>query len=583
MSTLDEFMIVVGAENRPPMLDKPHYKSWKHRIELYIQEDDTVRLKTYEELSDKEKLQTNCDLKATNMVLQGLSLNVYALVNHHKIAKDIWDRVKLLMQGTSLSRQERECKLYDEFDKFSHVKGLQGNASGSRGNTSGQVKVIKCYNCQGEGHMARQCTQQKRRRDAAWFKEKVLLVQAHAEGKKLDEEQLAFLADPRVTYGQVAQTITHNAAFQTDDLDAYDSDCDDIPSAKEVLMANLSSYDSDVLSEVKEKESLLTTLNGFKTKFKERESKSIHKEIVLENKNKELDNIVSEDFGKRFVPQQELSSEQKFWLLSFDKNSEEPSTSNTPVKIEVSSELSKEMLRNFHGRNLSKGNIIKIFYPGLNNITQEVLNAATGGIFLYKTPNQAYQLLEDKVLLKIDRAKNQKTKSSLKKIVAFVAEAKKVLRAATSPCHYISQNCITMSSPDHSTSNNEDAFSSNIPDYVSTILDYFPASSRKTYSNASNNSTGKIPPEFSLFYNMKDIQAFYAKEVPISSPNPITPPIILTPSPVLPPSLLFDPRYFFVPEELLPPKKQIHPHLLPQLCYLNQLGNKSILMNHHLP
>ncbi|GJT43564.1 reverse transcriptase domain-containing protein [Tanacetum coccineum] len=73
----------------------------------------------------------------------------------------------------------------------------------------------------------------------------------------------------------------------------------------------------------------------------------------------------------------------------------------------------KEMLRNCHGHNLSKGNIIKIFYHGLNEITQEVLNAAAGGIFLYKTPNQAYQLLQDKVLLKFDWAKNQKTKSSL--------------------------------------------------------------------------------------------------------------------------------------------------------------------------
>ncbi|GJR82731.1 reverse transcriptase domain-containing protein [Tanacetum coccineum] len=66
-----------------------------------------------------------------------------------------------------------------------------------------------------------------------------------------------------------------------------------------------------------------------------------------------------------------------------------------------------------------KGNIIKIFYHGLSEITQEVLNAATGGIFLYKTPNQAYQLLEVKVLLKLDWAKNQKTKSTLKKTVAF--------------------------------------------------------------------------------------------------------------------------------------------------------------------
>ncbi|GJW86527.1 reverse transcriptase domain-containing protein [Tanacetum coccineum] len=70
----------------------------------------------------------------------------------------------------------------------------------------------------------------------------------------------------------------------------------------------------------------------------------------------------------------------------------------------------KEMLRNYHGHNLSKGNIIKIFYHGLSEITQEVLNAAAGGIFLYKTPNQAYHLLEDKVLLKLDWAKNQKTK-----------------------------------------------------------------------------------------------------------------------------------------------------------------------------
>ncbi|GJU69806.1 reverse transcriptase domain-containing protein [Tanacetum coccineum] len=82
----------------------------------------------------------------------------------------------------------------------------------------------------------------------------------------------------------------------------------------------------------------------------------------------------------------------------------------------------KEMLRNCHGHNLSNGNIIKIFYNGLNEITQEVLNAAAGGIFLYKTPNQAYQLLKDKVLLKLDWAKNQKTKSSLKKIVAFTVE-----------------------------------------------------------------------------------------------------------------------------------------------------------------
>ncbi|GJZ49669.1 hypothetical protein Tco_0766190 [Tanacetum coccineum] len=76
----------------------------------------------------------------------------------------------------------------------------------------------------------------------------------------------------------------------------------------------------------------------------------------------------------------------------------------------------------FHGRNLSMGNIIKIFYHGLNEITQEVLTVAADGIFLYKKLNQAYQLLEDKVVLKLDWAKNQKTKTSLKKTAAFVDE-----------------------------------------------------------------------------------------------------------------------------------------------------------------
>ncbi|GKB76261.1 hypothetical protein Tco_0943156 [Tanacetum coccineum] len=54
--------------------------------------------------------------------------------------------------------------------------------------------------------------------------------------------------------------------------------------------------------------------------------------------------------------------------------------------------------------------------------TENEFSIKVGGIFLYKTPNQAYQFLEDKVLLKLDWAKNQKTKSSLKKTVAFAAE-----------------------------------------------------------------------------------------------------------------------------------------------------------------
>ncbi|GKE02420.1 hypothetical protein Tco_1390403 [Tanacetum coccineum] len=159
--------------------------------------------------------------------------------------------------------------------------------------------------------MARQCPKPKIKRDATWFRDKVLLVEAQGSGKVLNEEELAFLADPRVAEGPVTQTIiTHNAAYQVDDLDAYDFDCDDISIAKAVLMANLSSYGSDALSEfadfekeinslkqtlskqLKEKESLTTTLNVFKNESKEKEDKNTDKEIALERKVKELDNIV---------------------------------------------------------------------------------------------------------------------------------------------------------------------------------------------------------------------------------------------------------------------------------------------------
>ncbi|GJY10967.1 hypothetical protein Tco_0379152 [Tanacetum coccineum] len=103
-----------------------------------------------------------------------------------------------------------------------------------------------------------------------------------------------------------------------------------------------------------------------------------------------------------------------------------------------------------------------------------------------------------------------------------------------------------MSSPNRSTSNIKDAFSSmNILNYTSVSPDYFLASAGISSFNSSENpKENMIPPVFSSFYNnpcLKDVQAFYAKELLISPPDPITPPAILTPSLVLPPSLLFDP------------------------------------------
>ncbi|GKA48805.1 hypothetical protein Tco_0741763 [Tanacetum coccineum] len=440
-------MILSGADNRPPMLDKDLYDSWKSRMDLYMQnreygrmilesvehglliwptieENGVTKTKKYDKLSATEKIQADCDLKETNIILQGLPSDIYSLIIHHKVSKDLWEKVQLPMQGTSLTKQERECKMYDAFDKFTHIKGesvhqyylrftqlindmniykikmeqfqlhayleqhelhanevrimrernqdplalisttypstplaishpstpypnaysstihqeacpqpssvpqieytvfivnqqthlvefpqmdsslavpvfKQGDdlidainkmmsflsivVSSRFPTTNNQlrnssnlrqqgtihdgrvtVQIVQrrqsSYaagtsetraNISGTGHMARQCPKPKRKRDATWFRDKVLLVEAQGNSKILNEEELKFLADSGIAEGPVTQlVITHNAAYQEDDLDAYGSDCDEISTAKAVLMANLSSYGSDVLSEV---------------------------------------------------------------------------------------------------------------------------------------------------------------------------------------------------------------------------------------------------------------------------------------------------------------------------------------------
>nr|GEV47830.1 hypothetical protein [Tanacetum cinerariifolium] len=146
MTNLADKAILSGADNRPPMLEKDMYDLWKSRMELYmlnrqhgrmilesvesgpllwpsIEENGVTRLKKYSELSPTEAIQVDCKVKATNIILQGLPPVVYALVSTHKVAKELWERIQMLMQGTSLTKQDRDCKLYDEFDKFAYRKG----------------------------------------------------------------------------------------------------------------------------------------------------------------------------------------------------------------------------------------------------------------------------------------------------------------------------------------------------------------------------------------------------------------------------------------------------------------------------
>nr|GEU52080.1 hypothetical protein [Tanacetum cinerariifolium] len=234
MTTLADKAILSGADNRPPMLEKDMFTHLAN-----YEENDATRPKKYSDLTPSEAIQADCDVKATNIILQALPPEIYALVSNHKVAKQLWETIQLLMQGTSLTKQERECKLYDEF-----IKQHEFYAN--------KVRVLHERNSDPPALVAnQQFTKPKRKKDDSWFKDKVLLVQSQANGHILHDEELQFLADPGIPEGQATQSvITHNAAYQADDLDAYDSDCDELNTAKIALMANLSQFGLDALAEV---------------------------------------------------------------------------------------------------------------------------------------------------------------------------------------------------------------------------------------------------------------------------------------------------------------------------------------------
>nr|GEX50781.1 probable E3 ubiquitin-protein ligase RZFP34 [Tanacetum cinerariifolium] len=311
-----------------------------------VKENEVTKPKRYSELSTTKAIQANCYVKATNIILQGLPPEVYALVSMHKFAKELWERIQMLMQGTSLTKQEKELfqRGNDLIDAINHmmsfltavvtlrvtiqpIKGRKNSlttgmsrqyTSGPSGTNSGKQRVIVCYNCKGEGHMSKQCTKPKKKRDESLFKDKVLLFQAQANGQVLHEEDLEFLVDPGIAKTQSTQyVITNNAAYQADDLDAYDSDCDEINSAKIALMVNLSQYGSDNLAEINQ------------------DNKNVNEILTAE-----LERYKDQDFETRFVPQTELSAEQAFWSQN-SRNSKEPNLSTSTTTVEVPKELPK--------------------------------------------------------------------------------------------------------------------------------------------------------------------------------------------------------------------------------------------------
>nr|GEW22477.1 integrase, catalytic region, zinc finger, CCHC-type, peptidase aspartic, catalytic [Tanacetum cinerariifolium] len=214
-----------------------------------------------EERESTEAIQADCDVKATNIILQGLPPEVYAL--------------------------ERECKLYDEFDKFAYKKGKHYNTKflntlppeWSKFVTD--VKIVQelhttnidqlhAYLEQHEFLTNEVRLMHERNSDmlalvATHQRTQVYYVEGlghnlFSVGQFCDSNmEVAFrqhtcyirnLEDLGIPERQAIHTvITHNVAYQADDLDEYDSNCDKLNTAEVALMVNLSHYGSDALTE----------------------------------------------------------------------------------------------------------------------------------------------------------------------------------------------------------------------------------------------------------------------------------------------------------------------------------------------
>ncbi|GKC94898.1 hypothetical protein Tco_1160340 [Tanacetum coccineum] len=162
MSSMSEDIQCAGSDTRPPMLDRTDFESWQQRIRLYCLGKDNgenimksinegpfhmgtvsdviaggtegavqqgpVRARVLNDLSAEEKERYKADIRATNILLQGIPKDIYSLINHYTDAKDIWENVKMILEGSELTKDDRESQLYDEFEHFRQIKGetIQG-------------------------------------------------------------------------------------------------------------------------------------------------------------------------------------------------------------------------------------------------------------------------------------------------------------------------------------------------------------------------------------------------------------------------------------------------------------------------
>ncbi|GJR55198.1 retrovirus-related pol polyprotein from transposon TNT 1-94 [Tanacetum coccineum] len=106
-----------------PLVEFPYNNSYHPSVKCASFEALYGRRYRLGKACDNEKKRYDADVRATNIVLQGLPKDIYKLINHNIEAKAIWDNVKMLLAGSELTKEDRESQLYDEFERFKMLPG----------------------------------------------------------------------------------------------------------------------------------------------------------------------------------------------------------------------------------------------------------------------------------------------------------------------------------------------------------------------------------------------------------------------------------------------------------------------------